>query len=70
MRASWHCSFTGCAKPTVGPSEESSEAVTMIGKAAHICGAARSGKPTLRRFHDAGGAHKHRQCHLALRRPR
>jgi len=40
MRASWHCSFTGCGKPTVGPSEESSEAVTMIGKAAHICGAA------------------------------
>lgn len=39
-RAQWHCSFTGCAKPTVGPSEESSEAVTMIGKAAHICGAA------------------------------
>jgi hypothetical protein len=39
-RASWNCSFTGCAKPTVGPSEESSDAVTMIGKAAHICGAA------------------------------
>src|ERR1700733_2530734 len=40
MRASWHCSLTGCARPTVGPSEESSEAVTMIGEAAHICGAA------------------------------
>jgi hypothetical protein len=40
MRASWRCSFDGCGKPTVGPSEESSEAVTMIGKAAHICGAA------------------------------
>ena len=40
MRAGWHCSLTGCAKPTVGPSEESSEAVTMIGEAAHICGAA------------------------------
>lgn len=39
-RAGWHCSFTGCAKPTVGPSEESSEAVTKIGEAAHICGAA------------------------------
>lgn len=39
-RSSWLCCFTGCAKPTVGPSEESSEAVTMIGKAAHICGAA------------------------------
>ena len=40
MRAGWHCSFTGCSRVTVGPSEESSEAVTMIGKAAHICGAA------------------------------
>jgi hypothetical protein len=39
-RASWQCAFTDCGKPTVGPSEESSEAVTMIGKAAHICGAA------------------------------
>lgn len=39
-RASWLCSFTGCGKPTVGPSEESSEAVAMIGKAAHISGAA------------------------------
>jgi hypothetical protein len=39
-RAGWHCSFTGCSKSTVGPSEESSDAVTMIGKAAHICGAA------------------------------
>jgi len=40
MRAGWHCSLTGCAKPTVGPSEESSEAVTIIGDTAHICGAA------------------------------
>src|ERR1700733_4080256 len=40
MRACLHCSFTGCARLTVGPSEESSEAITMIGKAAHICGAA------------------------------
>jgi hypothetical protein len=39
-RASWLCSFLGCGKPTVGPSEESSEAVTMVGKAAHISGAA------------------------------
>jgi hypothetical protein len=39
-RASWLCSFTGCAKPTVGPSEEFSDAVTPIGRAAHICGAA------------------------------
>jgi hypothetical protein len=40
MRARWLCSLTGCAKPTVGPSEESTQAVTMIGEAAHICGAA------------------------------
>jgi len=40
MRAGWHCSFTGCGRLTSGPSEESPEAVTMIGKAAHICGAA------------------------------
>jgi hypothetical protein len=39
-RAGWHCSFSRCAKLTVGPSEESSDATTMIGKAAHICGAA------------------------------
>lgn len=40
MRAGWRCSFTGCESPTVGPSEESTEAAAMIGKAAHICGAA------------------------------
>ena len=39
-RASWHCSFSGCAKPTVGPSEESPDGVIMLGKAAHISGAA------------------------------
>jgi hypothetical protein len=39
-RAGWRCSFTGCSKLTVGPSEEASDAVTNIGKAAHICGAA------------------------------
>lgn len=39
-RASWLCSFRGCRKPTVGPSEESSHAVSSIGKAAHISGAA------------------------------
>ncbi len=37
--ASWHCSFTGCQNPTGGPSDESPTAVTMIRKAAHICGA-------------------------------
>jgi hypothetical protein len=35
-RAGWHCSFTGCGKSTVGPSEESSDAVIMIGKAARV----------------------------------
>jgi hypothetical protein len=40
MRAGWHCSFTKCGKLTVGPSEEGSDKVTMIGKAAHIRGAA------------------------------
>ena len=40
MRAGWHCSLTGCGKSTAGPSEESSESFTVIGEAAHICGAA------------------------------
>jgi len=44
MRACWHCSFTRCGRLTAGPSEESPEAVTMIGKAAHICGAGRVGE--------------------------
>jgi hypothetical protein len=48
MRAGWLCSFTTCQKPTVGPSEESSTAVTKIGKAAHICGA--SSGPGSRRY--------------------
>ena len=39
-RASWRCSFTGCPKSTVGPSEESPDAITNIGVAAHICAAA------------------------------
>jgi hypothetical protein len=40
MRAGWHCSLRGCGKSTVGPSEESSTAVTVIGDAAHIYAAA------------------------------
>lgn len=40
-RAGWRCSFAGCQKLTVGPSEESSLAITSIGVAAHICAAAR-----------------------------
>jgi len=47
-RAGWHCSFRGCQKSTVGPSEEAPDAVTMIGKAAHISAAA-SG-PGARRY--------------------
>lgn len=43
-RASWHCSFFGCQKSTVGPSEESSHAVTTIGVASHICAAAPGGR--------------------------
>jgi hypothetical protein len=39
-RAGWRCSFTGCPKLTVGPSEEALDAITNIGKAAHISGAA------------------------------
>lgn len=40
MRAGWHCSLIGCGKSTAGPSEESSDSFTVIGEAAHICGAA------------------------------
>jgi len=34
-RASWLCAFTGCRKPTVGPSEESSHAVSQIKSSSH-----------------------------------
>jgi hypothetical protein len=40
LRANHHCSFRGCPQPTSGPSDESPEAVNMIGKAAHIPAAA------------------------------
>jgi len=40
LRAGYLCSFTGCGRPTVGASEESTESVTLIGKAAHISAAA------------------------------
>lgn len=43
-RAGWVCSFRGCGLSTVGPSEESTEAVTIIGEAAHICAAAPGGR--------------------------
>ena len=39
-RAGWHCSFAGCAKLTVGPSDEAPDASTKIGEAAHMCAAA------------------------------
>lgn len=43
-RAGWHCSFAGCAKLTVGPSEEAPDAITRIGEAAHICAASPGGR--------------------------
>jgi hypothetical protein len=39
-RASWRCSFTGCPKLTIGPSDEAPDALIKTGEAAHICGAA------------------------------
>lgn len=38
LRASYFCSFCKC--PTVGPSDEKTNGVTMVGIAAHICAAA------------------------------
>jgi hypothetical protein len=43
-RAGWHCSFAGCGKLTVGPSDESPYKSTNIGKAAHICAAPPGGR--------------------------
>lgn len=43
LRAGYRCSFGGCRRATVGPSEESSIAVTNIGVAAHICAASPEG---------------------------
>lgn len=40
LRANHHCSFRGCPQITSGPSDESTAGVNMIGKAAHIHGAA------------------------------
>jgi hypothetical protein len=47
-RSGWHCSFRGCQKSTVGPSDEAPDAISMTGKAAHISAAA-SG-PGARRY--------------------
>jgi len=49
LRASHHCSL--CKISTVGPSDEKPTAVTMIGKAAHICAA--SSGPGARRYDPA-----------------
>ena len=43
-RAGWHCSFEGCAKPMVGPSEEAPDAINNIGEAPHICTASPGGR--------------------------
>jgi hypothetical protein len=40
LRASQRCSFPGCPQITAGPSDEYLDAVTMVGQAAHIHGAA------------------------------
>jgi hypothetical protein len=44
LRANQHCSFRSCPQATSGPSDESPDAVTMIGKAAHIHAAAPGGR--------------------------
>ncbi len=44
LRASYRCSFADCPQITVGPSDESPKAVTVIGKAAHIRAAAPGGR--------------------------
>lgn len=45
-RAGWRCSFEGCTKLTIGPSEEGPDKITNIGVAAHICAAS----PNFRRY--------------------
>src|ERR1700738_70313 len=40
QRANHCCSFRGCPQITSGPSDEGPEAVIVVGKAAHIHGAA------------------------------
>ena len=43
LRAGYRCSFAGCSRLTVGPSEESPTSYTSVGDAAHISGAAPGG---------------------------
>jgi hypothetical protein len=44
LRAGNLCSFRGCGRPTSGPSQESPDAVSNTGKAAHIHAAASGGR--------------------------
>ena len=44
LRAGYQCSFAGCSRLTVGPSDESSSAIAGIGEAAHICAASPGGR--------------------------
>lgn len=44
LRASYRCSFEGCNRSTVGPSDESNASLDNIGKAAHISAAAPEGR--------------------------
>ena len=43
-RAGYMCSFPGCARMTIGPSEDRAGGVTMVGDAAHIAAAAAGGE--------------------------
>lgn len=49
FRASHRCSFTGCGRPTSGPSDEGPDCHVSVGVAAHICAASPGG----RRYDDA-----------------
>lgn len=40
LRAAYLCSFPGCQRPTVGPSDEAPDAHACVGEAAHITAAA------------------------------
>lgn len=44
LRAQYHCSFPGCSRVTVGPSDESPMGVARVGVAAHIHAASPGGK--------------------------
>lgn len=42
-RVAYKCSFPGCNRNTIGPNHESELKVTTLGKASHICAAAKNG---------------------------